>query len=235
MSRTDARRPIRFLAVSELVQTAPQSHSDDHVAIAQQADRFRRTLAAPLRRLGATAPSVAAPPAAARETSTGSASNTSPALGGRAPGPALRTAPLTTRSPEEAEAAPRTAALQAAAPALPLNEEPQRTPEEADPRYINAAVSTSTDAWPEEMAKMIGTLCARADPAFVTWTVTVPMDPQVLPDTELRLHLSPHWLSLRFTTQSQRAARLISLHRPRLLSQLEHMANLPHGIDIEVT
>ena len=71
--------------------------------------------------------------------------------------------------------------------------------------------------------------------AFVTWTVTVPMDPQVLPDTELRLHLSPHWLSLRFTTQSQRAARLISLHRPRLLSQLEHMANLPHGIDIEVT
>ena len=84
------------------------------------------------------------------------------------------------------------------------------------------------------MAKMIAGLCTGADPAFVTWTVTVPMDPQVLPDTELRLHLSPHWLSLRFATQSQRAARLISLHRPRLQSQLEHMANLPHGIDIEV-
>lgn len=234
MSRTDARRPIRFLAVSELVQTAPQSHSDDHVAMAQQADRFRRTLAAPLRPIGATAPSAAAA-AAPREASAGSASNASPAYGGRAFDATLRTASFTVRSPKEAEAAPRTAALQAATPATPLNEEPERTPEEADARYIDAATSTSTDAWPEEMAKMIATLCARADPAFVTWTVTVPMDPQVLPDTELRLHLSPHWLSLRFTTQSQRAIRLISLHRPRLLSQLEHMANLPHGIDIEVT
>lgn len=233
MSRTDSRRPIRFLAVSEIVQTAPQSNRDDHVATAQQADRFRRTLAAPLRRIGTTAPSAAAPPAAPRETPAGSSSNAGPASGGRASASALRTAPPTARSLEETAATTRTAALQAPAPVLFLNEEPQRAPEEVERAGIPGAAST--DAWPEEMAKMIATLCARADPAFVTWTVTVPMDPKVLPETELRLHLSPHWLSLRFTTQSQDAARLISLYRPTLLSQLEHMANLPHGIDIEVT
>jgi hypothetical protein len=233
MSRTDARRPIRFLAVSELAQPAPQSQSDNHVAIAQSADRFRRTLSAASRRGGAAA--TPAETAAPREASAGSASQTSPSQGGRAPDSTLRAGTQNARSAKEPDAALRTAPLRASLPVLPASELVERVPEEdADPRFIDAAMPTLADAWPEQMAKMIGALCARADPAFVTWTVTVPMDPQVLPDTELRLHLSPHWLSLRFSTQSQGAARLISLHRPSLQSQLEHMANLPHGIDIEV-
>ena len=232
MSRTDARRPIRFLAVSELAQPAPQSHSDNHVAMAQSADRFRRTLSAPLRR-GATAPSSAVG-AAPREASASSASPTNSALGGRTPETPLRAGTVPLRSPKGTEAVLRAAPLQAASPAFSTEEPTDRELDNAEALGTGAAMTTAEDAWPEQMAKMIAALCTRADPAFVTWTVTVPMDPQVLPDTELRLHLSPHWLSLRFATQSQRAARLISLHRPRLQSQLEHMANLPHGIDIEV-
>jgi len=227
MSRTDARRPIRFLTVSELAQQAPQSHSDNHVAMAQSADRFRRTLGAPLRR-GTTAA------AAPRETSAGSASPTNPAQGGRAPDTPQRAGTLPARSLKDTEAVLRAAPLQAASPAFSTEERPDRAVDDAEPLGADAAITTAEDAWPDQMAKMIAALCNRADPAFVTWTVTVPMDPQVLPDTELRLSLSPHWLSLRFATQSVRATRLICLHRPRLLSQLEHMANLPHGIDIEV-
>jgi predicted pyridoxine 5'-phosphate oxidase superfamily flavin-nucleotide-binding protein len=142
---------------------------------------------------------------------------------------------VATRAAKDTQAVLRAAPLQAASPAFSTAEEqPDRALDDTEALGAGATMTTAEDAWPDRMAKMIAALCTRADPAFVTWTVTVPMDPQVLPDTELRLHLSPHWLSLRFATQSQRAARLISLHRPRLQSQLEHMANLPHGIDIEV-
>ena len=232
MSRTDARRPIRFLAVSELAQLAPQSHSDNHVAMAQSADRFRRTLSGPLRRGSVTAPSSAS--TAPRESSAGSAPTTGSALGGRGTDTPQRAGTAPTRSPKDTQAVVRAAPLQAASPAFSAEEEEPDRVDDADALGTGAALTTAEDAWPDQMAKMIAGLCTRADPAFVTWTVTVPMDPQVLPDTELRLHLSPHWLSLRFATQSQRAAGLISLHRPRLQSQLEHMANLPHGIDIEV-
>jgi hypothetical protein len=85
------------------------------------------------------------------------------------------------------------------------------------------------------MAQQIVQLCRRADPAFVTWTVTVPLDPDVLPDTELRIHLSEHWLSLRFASHSPRSTDLIFRHRSRLQLLLERTPNLPHGIDIEVT
>jgi flagellar hook-length control protein FliK len=95
--------------------------------------------------------------------------------------------------------------------------------------------AVSQDPWPQQMAQTIAALCARAEPAFVNWTVTLPMDPQVLPQTDLRLSLSQHWLSLRFITQSPQAHHLVCSHRHRLIEQLERLPQLPHGIDIEVT
>jgi flagellar hook-length control protein FliK len=95
--------------------------------------------------------------------------------------------------------------------------------------------SVSQDPWPQQMAQTIAALCARAEPSFVNWTVTLPMDPQVLPQTDLRLSLSQHWLSLRFITQSPQAHHLVCSHRHRLIEQLERLPQLPHGIDIEVT
>lgn len=91
------------------------------------------------------------------------------------------------------------------------------------------------DPWPEQMAQTIAKLCARADPSFVNWTVTLPMDPQTLPLTDLRLSLSQHWLSLRFITQSPQSHHLVCAYRHRLQEELERLPQLPHGIDIEVT
>ena len=54
-------------------------------------------------------------------------------------------------------------------------------------------------------------------------------------ETELQIHLSPHWLTLRFATQSVVSAALVSRHRSRLLAQLERMPSLPYGIHIELT
>jgi hypothetical protein len=106
-----------------------------------------------------------------------------------------------------------------------------------DAARLNAAapVDVAQDPWPEQMAQTIAALCARAAPSFVNWTVTLPMDPLVLPETDLRLSLSQHWLSLRFITQSPHSHHLVSTHRHKLLEQLERLPQLPHGIDIEVT
>lgn len=84
------------------------------------------------------------------------------------------------------------------------------------------------------MASLVDQLCSRADPAFKSWTATLRMDPAILPETQLRLSLSPHWLSLRFITDSAAATSLVSSHRTELQSLLERAPNLPHGIDIDI-
>lgn len=84
------------------------------------------------------------------------------------------------------------------------------------------------------MATMVTDICDHADPAFRNWTATLCLDPKVLPETKLRLSLSPHWLSLRFISDSQQATALVSTYRSELVSLLEKAPNLPHGIDIEI-
>lgn len=88
--------------------------------------------------------------------------------------------------------------------------------------------------WAEQMATMVTDICDHADPAFRNWTATLCLDPKVLPETKLRLSLSPHWLSLRFISDSQQATALVSTYRSELVSLLEKAPNLPHGIDIEI-
>ncbi|AVS92530.1 hypothetical protein C8246_12845 [Paracidovorax avenae] len=89
-------------------------------------------------------------------------------------------------------------------------------------------------AWLQDTVQRIAWLCAQADPAFQSWSVTVPMDPAVLPESEVALTLSPYAMSLRFRTQSSESARLISLHRDPLRAQLEALGPGQRGIDIDL-
>jgi hypothetical protein len=244
MSRTESRRPIRVLSADEIALLRQQQNqaprSAAQLAALQSADRFRRTLAGPSRRAEAAAPAASprpAPPTSAPPTSLLPSS--------AQPHPA---------QPAKAGAG---LALHAVVQELPANDEPAATEPllAADTQWLalaahqlpdgEAGTAALTDGlavpelprdpWPEQMAHTIAGLCARAEPAFVNWTVTLPMDPQVLPETDLRLSLSQHWLSLRFITQSPRSHHLVCRYRQSLLAELERLPNLPHGIDIEVT
>ena len=231
MTRTDARRPLRVLTAEELAQLrqqqSPAPRSAAQLAVLQSADRFRRTLAVPARR-AEPGPS---PAASASSAATGAAR---PAGAGAGPSPLQA---VVRQLPEEDEP-PGVEPLAAAAmpwPDLAAQSLPEGAGTAAVTGDTHARSDLPQDPWPEQMAQTIADLCARAAPSFVNWTVTLPMDPQVLPETDLRLSLSQHWLSLRFITQSPRSHHLVCRYRQSLLEQLERLPQLPHGIDIEVT
>jgi hypothetical protein len=226
MTRTDARRPLRVLSAEELAQLRQQQNpprSAAQLAALQSADRFRRTLAGPARRAEPGPPPTASASFAAAVAAR-------PAGAGAVPSPLQA---VVRQLPEEGEP-PGAEPLAAAAMPWPdpVPEDPGTTAVTGDP---HALPDLPQDPWPEQMAQTIADLCARAAPSFVNWTVTLPMDPQVLPETDLRLSLSQHWLSLRFITQSPRSHHLVCRYRQSLLEQLERLPQLPHGIDIEVT
>lgn len=231
MSRTESRRPLRVLSAEEIAQLQQQQQQAPRnaaqLAAAQSADRFRRTLAGPAPRRAEPAAPSASPP--------------SPPLAQARPSAAP---PVLPRQVEEALACddePVPVEQAGAAAAMEPRElaAAQQPPDDDAPAALAAdgpaAVSLEQDPWPQEMAETIANLCARAAPSFVNWTVTLPMDPLVLPETDLRLSLSQHWLSLRFITQSPQSHHLVCRYRQGLLEQLERLPNLPHGIDIEVT
>ncbi|MDA8522833.1 hypothetical protein M5C95_18870 [Acidovorax sp. NCPPB 4044] len=112
------------------------------------------------------------------------------------------------------------------------SEEPEDSQADAASR-VNAAPE-APPAWLQDTVQRIAWLSAQADPAFQSWSVTVPMDPAVLPECELGLSLSPYAMSLRFRTGSSESARLISLHRDPLRAQLEALGPSPRGIDIDL-
>jgi hypothetical protein len=235
MSRTESRRPLRVLSAEEIAQLQQQQQQAPRnaaqLAAAQSADRFRRTLAGPARRAEPTA--LASPSSA---PAPGPAPASAPAMPAAAP-------QLLPRLVEEAQACddePAPVEPPAAAAIEPhqlaaAQEPPDDGPSAGMDTDGLAAASLAQDPWPQEMAETIANLCARAAPSFVNWTVTLPMDPLVLPETDLRLSLSQHWLSLRFITQSPQSHHLVCRYRQGLLEQLERLPNLPHGIDIEVT
>lgn len=225
MSRTESRRPLRVLSADEIAQLQQQNQaprSAAQLAALQSADRFRRTLAGPSRR------AEPAPPPAAR------ASLAPPANAGALPLPLHAVAQERPEHDEDLRATPPAVAAvpwqDLAAQAAPEGDAPAVVPADG-----LAVPDPPQDPWPERMAQTIAALCARTAPSFVNWTVTLPMDPRVLPETDLRLSLSQHWLSLRFITQSPRSHHLVCRYRQALLEQLERLPNLPHGIDIEVT
>lgn len=218
MSRADARRPLRLHAVSELAGELPRP---DAASPALAAERFRRTLLGGSRR--------GSEEASPRDTTRGAGGSQGSAKASHG-APALVLAHLAS----DVESPSPAGVVRPVLPALAA-EWQLPAPEAAQPPAITAPTAAAGEGWAEQMAQQVVGLYRRADPAFVTWTVTVPLDPLVLPETELRLHLSPHWLSLRFATQSPQSAHLVLLHSPRLQLLLQQTPELPHGIDIEVT
>lgn len=90
------------------------------------------------------------------------------------------------------------------------------------------------DAWAQQLVHAIVTLCERTDPAIEAWSVTLPMEPRMLPHTELHLSLSRHRIALRFQTLSPESLRLLSLHRASLPSWLRQSLSGDRDIDIEI-
>jgi len=93
----------------------------------------------------------------------------------------------------------------------------------------------AADDWTGSLAAMVASLCLQSDPAFESWSIVVPLDPRVLPETELRLSLSRHRLSLRFHTQSAHSLQLVCTHRSSLLRLIEQAMPSNRDIDIDVT
>jgi hypothetical protein len=91
------------------------------------------------------------------------------------------------------------------------------------------------EGWDEDLANRVARLCRRADPAFQSWQVTVPLDPEVLPATELHMALSRERLALRFHTQSPYSQALVSRHSPRLVAMLSRALPQVHDVDLETT
>lgn len=212
MTRTDEnRRPVRVLPPAQVAGTARP------LAATQAADRFHRTLA--------TSRRVEPPP--------------------ERPRPAAE--PRVERSPERAplpfvvppllDDDTPLAPIGGAGPAAGTDTAAPRgeTRTQEPPPVVAPAAAGDTGRWTEDTAQKIATLCNRADASFAYWSVTLPMDPQALPETDLVLSLSPYGLSLRFRTQSALSSRLIDAHKPRLRALLGRTRGLPQDIDIEVT
>lgn len=64
------------------------------------------------------------------------------------------------------------------------------------------------------------------------WDVTLRLGRDLLPDTSLRLTLSPWWLNLRFETSDRATRDLLSSHRDALAAHLE--ANLDGSREIAI-
>jgi len=169
------------------------------------------------------------------------------------PAPALRRARTAAASaPAGTEATAEEAAAQAAAGGLgPVPHAPASAaaaglappwqfdialpPPGAEGEWEAAAPVIEREGWDEELVQAIVTLCVRSDPSFEAWAVVVPMDPRVLPQTELHLSFSRHRMSLRFHTQSAQSVRLLSRHRPSLATMLQQALPGTREIDIDIT
>lgn len=226
MSRADElRRPVRLLRPGEVGDAGPEQPRAPAPALAPAAERFRRTLAGPRRAEPEPQARAAAAPQA-REPVPPVRAGAEQARAGLAE--AVGFEPLQ-ETDEAGAVAPPAAVEEAPLPADAPHERPAVAAAPGD-----APGGEPAEGWADRMARMVATLCSRADPAFVTWTVTVPMDPDTLPQTELRLHMAPHWLSLRFASESPRAVQLILAHRERLVALLRRAGGVPHEVDVEV-
>ena len=113
--------------------------------------------------------------------------------------------------------------------------EEQPAPAQQRGQPVAAAPVAEEEDWGHDLVKRIVVLCRAADPAFQSWSVSMPLDPLVLPQTTLRLGLSPHRLTLGFRTDSPESLRLISGHSGRLVHLLERAMPMAREIDVDVT
>jgi len=211
MSDPQVRRPRRIIPTE-----APPAPSASQLRLAE---RFQRALQQGRRH--DAAPAVRRPRAAAAAASTAAASAEA------AEQPAA----------EQRGPAPQALAAQAAAGLSPAWQLEFMPPAEAegDGGWDKAAPVLGREGWDEDLVHAIVTLCLRTDPSFEAWAVVVPMDPRVLPQTELHLSFSRHRMSLRFHTQSTQSVRLLSRHRPSLAAMLQQALPETREIDIDIT
>ena len=219
MTRSEEnRRPVRVVPAAE-VAGAPRPP-----ATVQAADRFNRTLAGSRRAEPMSDKSrLAAEPRAERGAGAERARHAPVAL------PVLDDDDTLTLPPIDAPGP-----VQGTDAATPEDTAPPPDPQ-FQPPATGAPGPVDMGRWTEDTAQKVATLCSRADASFAHWSVTLPMDAQALPETDLVLSLSPHGLSLRFRTQSPVSSRLIGTHKPRLQALLARTRGLPRDIDIEVT
>jgi hypothetical protein len=125
------------------------------------------------------------------------------------------------------KAAPR---HDAAPPELPPRPSPLDEPE---PWRLAGLDGPAPEFWDGELADRIAMLCRRSPNGLSSWTLTVPLDPAVLPQTELQLALSIERLLLRFHTHSPYSQALVKRHRERLAELLVRALPFEREIDIE--
>jgi len=210
----------------------------------RQAERFLRSLGT------ATARERPEPPPARRGPSTASAATASPSQPVPQPVPQPASAPSSALSSASSSPQPsrHTAAGQrppgGASASSPVHEkasgplppafERQHLPPVVTPAF-DGHDPPAEDDWTGSLAAMVASLCLQSDPAFESWSIVVPLDPRVLPETELRLSLSRHRLSVRFHTQSAHSLQLVFAHRSSLLRLIEQAMPSNRDIDIDVT
>ena len=102
------------------------------------------------------------------------------------------------------------------------------------PAATGVAPDGDAPPWLGDIVEQVTSLTAGSDARFQHWAITVPLDPQALPDSELRLTLSPGTMALRFRTGSGDAAALVSRHRDALRARLEALPSSPPAIDIDL-
>jgi len=85
----------------------------------------------------------------------------------------------------------------------------------------------------ERLASRLADLCRRGAPTPDTWSIVLDMDPETLPQTELRIHASRDWIRLRFSTQSSRCVHLVSMHMDWLRCQLEKTLGMHQQVDVD--
>jgi len=188
-------------------------------------DRFRYdgVATASLLRVDAPVP----PPPATAAPPQHATTPPSPRSRPREPSPAPRPRPPRTRV---TTAAPTTGADRQAPEDNPAPAEPAQAME----AWRLAGLAGPAPAhWDGELADRIALLCRRAPSGWSSWSVTVALDPAVLPQTDLRLTLSLQRLALCFHTHSVYSQGLIERHRERLDELLRKALPGERDIDIE--
>nr|WP_297354593.1 type III secretion HpaP family protein [uncultured Caldimonas sp.] len=217
MSEHEVRRPRNIIPAQAPAQ------SQAAAPVLRQAERFQRVLQhgrrsdAPLRPSASTA--IAERGEGAASGGTGAASSPS------------REAATSTPTHRARLAQP----VQAAAPAAMDWGLQTSVPEAREARAEGFSLGEPVSNWDVELVRVIVTLCVNTDPAIEAWSVVVPLNEQVLPQTELHLTLSRQALSLRFHTQSPQSLQLLSMHRPSLAAMLQQALRGDRTIDIDLT
>lgn len=141
-----------------------------------------------------------------------------------------------------AERRPHSMPVQAAVPVVEATEEADgasSAPADAPPPLAwlsqGDAAPPAATGWDVTLVNTISTLCRHTDPSLQGFSVTVPLNAEVLPHTELRLTLSAHYLQVRFRTESTRSHELVLKHLPNLRALLVETLGEARHIDIEVT